>query len=76
MVRREVKNGSNLRDEPSISYRLLYEQVLDTNFRAATNQKPVIGMQTIKRKESKYITKESHRNPCERRAREERNKEP
>ena len=34
------------------------QKMLFTNLMVTTNQKPVIDMQKIKRKESKYITKE------------------
>ena len=32
----------------------------DINLMVTTNQKPALGMQKMMRKESKYITKESH----------------
>ena len=41
------------------------QKILYTNLMITTNQKSVIGMQRIKRKESKYITKEANK-PCNR----------
>ena len=35
---------------------------LDTNLMVTTNQKPLINMQRIKRKESKYIIEENQQN--------------
>ena len=43
---------------------------------ATTNQKPVIDMQKIKRKKSKYITKESQQTMREERNRDELQKQP
>ena len=58
MGRRGVKNGSNLSYcQPNVYgcvWKMLYIYLM-----VITNQKPLLNMQRIKRKKSKYITKEN-----------------
>ena len=56
MGRGQVKMFSNLRDHQLLidMHKMLFKNIMLTS-----NQKPVIDMQRIKRKKSKYITKES-----------------
>ena len=49
-----IKNGFECDHQLNID---CYWQMLRTNLMVTTNQEPVIDMQRIKRKESKYITK-------------------
>ena len=57
--------ASNLHDH-QLNIDCYMQKMLYTNLKVTTNQKPVIDMQKIKRKESKYTTKE-----CQQTTREE-----
>ena len=50
--------GSNLSNH-KLNMDFYLHKILYINLMVITNQKPIIDMQKIKRKQSKYITKES-----------------
>ena len=70
-----VKNGFKLNHQLNID--CCMHKMLDTDLMVTTNRKPVIYMQKIKRKKSKYITKESQQTMREesKRRKEERTTE-
>ena len=65
--------GLNVSDhQPNIDGHI--HKMLHTNLMVTTNQKPVIDMQIIKRKKSKYVTKESQQTMKESKGRKDQRK--